>query len=68
MLWIWVSTKIENCLKPSEITHNQQKPSETIQKLPKTTLFTGTPRHSTGQRATKPYLLFLFVDFEQSGK
>ena len=68
MLWIRVSTKIENCLKPSEITHNQQKPSETTQKLPKTTLFTGIPRHSTAQRSTKSYLLFLFVDFKQSGK
>ena len=68
MLWIRVTTKTANHLKPSEITYNQQKPSETTQKLPETTLFTGTPRHSTAQRATKSYFVFLLVDFEQSGK
>ena len=68
MLWILVTAKTANHLKPSEITHNQQKVSETIQKLHETTLFAGTPRHSTEQRATKSYLVFLLVDFEQSGK
>ena len=29
MLWIRVTTKTANHLKPFEITHNQQKPSET---------------------------------------
>ena len=61
MLWIRVTTKTANHLKPSEITHNQQNPSETTQKLPETTLFTGTPHLSK-------YFVFLLVDFEQSGK
>ena len=68
MLWIRVTTKTANHLKPSEITHQQQKPSKTTQKLPETTLFTRAPRHSTAQGATKSYLVFLLVDFEQSGK
>ena len=68
MLWIRLTTKSENHLKPSETTHNQQKPPNNTQKLPKTTLSTGTLRHSTAQRATKSYLVFLIVDFEQSGK
>ena len=68
MLWIRVTTKTANHLTQSEITHNQQKPSETTQKLPETTLFTWTPRHSTAQQATKSYNVFHLVDFEQSGK
>ena len=68
MLRIRLTTKTTKHLKPSEITHNQQKPSKTTHKLPETTLFTGTPRLSTVQRATKSYLVFLLVDFEQSGK
>ena len=68
MLWIRITTKTAHHLKPSEITNNQQKPSETTEKLPENTLFTGTPRHSTVQRATKSYLVFLLADFEQSGK
>ena len=61
MLWIRVTTKTANHLKPSEITHNQQNPSETTQKLLETTLFTET------RYPSKP-LFFFLVDFEQSGK
>ena len=68
MLWIRVTTKTANHLKPSKIPLNQQKPPETTQKLPETTLFTGSLRHSAAQQAIKSYLVFLFVDFEQSGK
>ena len=52
MLSICITTKTANHLKPSEITHNQQKPSKTTQKLLETTLLIGPPR------ATNLTLLF----------
>ena len=61
MLWIRVTTNTANHLKPTEIILNLQKPFETIQELLETTCITGTPRHSTAQRATKSYLVFLLL-------
>ena len=68
MLWIRVTTDIAKYLEPSDLTHNQQKESETTQNLPVITPFTETPRLFIAQRATKSYLVFPLVDFEQSGK